>query len=674
MVNRPSLSERLRQSRERSSSSVGSPSSATGSTDPARAPTTNSWSAGSRSGTVGSGVVPRTQDPAVSSDRTRSSIAGRPQTRDRTSGIRGPGGLSARGENRPAAVTWQQHETRVEQAEARHQTLGSRLMEHRQRLGTPSTWSGGHDSGSRVSLGVQAGTGAYRPLYLHGRYYDRPDLIRYGDRHIHTYYDPYQRLHHRIIWPTYYYPVYYPFGAGWHLDYVYPYYHRKYVFTSLGGWWPYDYTYRRYYWYGYHPYVWYGYYPVAREVVVGSDNYYTYNYNFYDEDGNYTTYSSSTPLEATTQAEVQARLQQRKAAEPAPQTLADTRFDEGVKSFEAGDYATAGVKFDEAMRLAPKDMILPFALAQVLFADGDYRRAAEVLRVALKEVTPEKEGVFFPRGLYANDEVLYGQIDKLLDKADQAGDDSDLQLLLGYQLLGVGETGYAREQLEQARQDPKNAASAGTLLNVVEKMEKEAGSAVKTGGTETPKPEAPAAKANTATRATLEKKLSAPRTGTADDAQATASPKAPAQSTPLAPAEPAPATPPQNKPEEPQPKPRSADQEPTGTVSTSNRAGTQDAKGLAENTDPAQEMDQPADPADNDDGVVMGPQSDNEVVVEKAGFLDRSAGIGLVPGLSRLLNRRVPNYKVDIAIFASILSLALAGLWVEWRLPGRRPV
>ena len=33
-----------------------------------------------------------------------------------------------------------------------------------------------------------------------------------------------------------------------------------------------------------------------------------------------------------------------------------------------------------------------------------------------------------------------------------------------------------------------------------------------------------------------------------------------------------------------------------------------------------------------------------------------------------------PNYKADVAIFASILSLALAGVWVEWRLLSRQPV
>ena len=495
MVNRFSLSERLRQNRERSTN-VGSPSGTTGSNDPARAPTTNSWSAGPRQGTVGSGG-PRPQSPVGSSDPARSSFGQRGPTGDRFGGIRGRGGSTTWGEDKTAALARQQ----TLQAHARHQTLSSRLMEHRQRVGTQSSWSGRHDSdsGSRVSLGVQANFGAHRPLYLHGRYYDRPDLVRYGDRHIHTYYDPYYHLHHRVIWPTYHYPVYYPFGAGWHLDYVYPYYHRKYVFVSLGGYWPYDYNYRRYYWYGYHPYIWYGYYPVAREVVVGSDNYYTYNYNIYDDDGSVATYSSSTPLDATTQAELQARLQQRKAADPAPQTLADTRFDEGVKRFEAGDYAAAAVKFDEAMRLAPRDMILPFALAQALFADGDYDRAAEVLQVALKEVTPEKEGVFFPRGLYANDDVLFGQVDKLLDKADQAENDSDLQLLLGYQLLGIGETGYAREQLEQARENPKTTASAKILLQVVEKMEKEAAAALKADGSETPKPEVPQAKADTAT-------------------------------------------------------------------------------------------------------------------------------------------------------------------------------
>jgi len=73
-------------------------------------------------------------------------------------------------------------------------------------------------------------------------------------------------------------PVYYDCGPWFGFRYVYPYYHRKYIFISLGGYWPFDYCYARYYWYGCHPYYWYGYYPVAQEVQGDTYNYYTYNY------------------------------------------------------------------------------------------------------------------------------------------------------------------------------------------------------------------------------------------------------------------------------------------------------------------------------------------------------------------------------------------------------------
>jgi hypothetical protein len=236
--------------------------------------------------------------------------------------------------------------------------------------------------------------------------------------------------------------------------------------------------------------------------------------------------------------------------------------------------------------------------------------------------------------------------------------------------------------LEQAREDPKNAAAAEVLLTVVEKVEKEAGAALKTGGAEAPKQEMPPANADTATRATIEKKLSAPRAGTAEgapssgvtvgemmsDAQAgtkagpesTAAPQVPAQETPLVSPEPVPA--PENPPAVvPEPKPLSSNPEPGGAVSSSSLASTED-------------IEEPAEPTDNDGRVETDPEGNSGMAVEKAAFLDRSAGIGVVPGLSRLMNRRVPNSKVDMAIFASILSLGLAGLWIEWRLPGRRLV
>jgi hypothetical protein len=63
-----------------------------------------------------------------------------------------------------------------------------------------------------------------------------------------------------------------------------------------------------------------------------------------------------------------------------------------------------------------------------------------------------------------------------------------------------------------------------------------------------------------------------------------------------------------------------------------------------------------------------------DAAVEKAGFADSTVA-GVLPGLSSwLTGSRAPNYKADIAVFASILSLALVGVWIEWRFPGRKPV
>jgi len=472
------------------------------------------------------------------------------------------------------------------------------------------------------------------------------------------YYDPYNRLHHRIIWPTYYYPVCYSFGSYYGAHYVWPYYHRKYVFISLGGWWPDDYTYMRYYWYGYHPYMWYGYYPVAREVAVGSDNYFTYNY--YGDDGGYTTYRSDAPLDPVTQARLRASVEQQRAAEPAPQTLADTRFEEGVKSFEAGDYAAAAVRLDEARRLSPQDMILPFAYAQALFADGQYDRAADVLRDALKNISAEKEGVFFPRGLYANDDVLFAQIEKLVDKVDNTESDADLQLLLGYQLLGVGETGYAREPLEEAAQNPQTAAPAGILLKLADKMEKEAGTAPKTDG-DTIKIKMPEKKAERPTAATVgEMMTSAAQAETAGPAEPIVAPNTPANI--------APPVPPQEIPVAPAEKKSEVQKEKSSDTGEGSAAPAKEAT-----VSPTQDEEQPAENNDNA-GPVGAGQKDNSdgAAVEQAGVLGSPAG--LVSGLSQLVGRRAPNSTVDVAIFASILSLALVGVWIEWKLWDRKLV
>ncbi|MEE8599352.1 MAG: tetratricopeptide repeat protein [Dehalococcoidales bacterium] len=270
--------------------------------------------------------------------------------------------------------------------------------------------------------------------------------------------------------------LHYSFGPWSTFRYVYPYYHRKYLFVSLGGYWPLSYRYRRYYWYGYHPYNWYGYYPIAREVQGDTYNYYTYNY--YNDDNAVASVSGPVidgiqPVDHNTFADVREKLAQQAAEEPGEVTLADTYFEEAVKAFEADNYDAAIEKFAEAMALAPDDIILPFAYSQALFAKEQYSQAAEVLRGTLANVSPEKEGIFYPRGLYPDDDGLFEQINRLAEKAELYSFDADLQLLLGYQLLGIGKLDEAVEPLQRASRDMENAVAATTLLNVLEKIRAE---------------------------------------------------------------------------------------------------------------------------------------------------------------------------------------------------------
>jgi hypothetical protein len=80
----------------------------------------------------------------------------------------------------------------------------------------------------------------------------------------------------------------------------------------------------------------------------------------------------------------------------------------------------------------------------------------------------------------------------------------------------------------------------------------------------------------------------------------------------------------------------------------------------------------PAQTDDDDRGAGIVAQDDSGAAVQKAGFADSTA-VDVWPGLSRLIGSHAPNYKADIAVFASILSLALAGIWIEWRVLGRQP-
>jgi len=293
---------------------------------------------------------------------------------------------------------------------------------------------------------------------------------KHKDKHIHIYRDRHRRLCHRIVWPRYRYRVIYHWGPLYRVRYVYPYYHRKYVFVSIGGYWPSDYRYVRYYWYGWHPYEWYGYHPVPYEVQGDTYNYYTYN-NYYSTEGtataDYGSMGELAPVDEHTFADVRER---QAAQEPDAATLADSYFEKGVEAFEQGQYTRAADLFAKAMELAPEDIILPFAYIQALFAGENYKEAASVLRLALSSIDTEEEGIFYPRGLYPDDETLPAQIDVLKSKAELTDSDYDLHLLLGYQLLGISDLEPAEASLRLTGQDPLNTDTANILLDLLEQI------------------------------------------------------------------------------------------------------------------------------------------------------------------------------------------------------------
>jgi len=308
-------------------------------------------------------------------------------------------------------------------------------------------------------------------------YEDRTRIVRKNPRYEQVYRDRRHRLCNRIIWPRYHFPVCYRRGTHVAFRYVYPYYRRRYLFVSLGGFWPSDYLYLRYYWYPAHYFYWYGYEPIPRELPGDTYNYYTYNYYGAETSTSAGEDTTLAPVDHTTFEDVREKLAARQAAGPEAETPADTLFDDGVKRFGDGDYAGAADKFASAMALAPDDIILPFAYAQALFADGRYTEAAGVLRTALEKLTPEQQGVFYPRGLYLDEDILTTQIHRLTGRAEQYPSNSDLQLLLGYQWLGIGELDKALPLLTKARDDYKNFAAASALLKLAEKIKQQSGEA-----------------------------------------------------------------------------------------------------------------------------------------------------------------------------------------------------
>lgn len=247
------------------------------------------------------------------------------------------------------------------------------------------------------------------------------------------------------------------------ISYYYPRYHRKYVFVSLGGYWPHDYRYRRYYWYGCHPHYWYG------PRVVQPANYTTINY--YNNTGMTSGlygYSSTSKVYNTISSPATEIID-----EPQYETVADLTFAHAVVLFEAGRYDDAAAQFREAVLLSPDDVVVPFTYAQALFAAGEYAKAASVLRGGLEMIPDDELTIYYPRGLYEDDQTLADQIEALHQALAGEPFAADYQLLLGYQYLGMGQLDKALVYLPRAAADIANRPAAEKLTALAEQLKEE---------------------------------------------------------------------------------------------------------------------------------------------------------------------------------------------------------
>ncbi len=81
-------------------------------------------------------------------------------------------------------------------------------------------------------------------------------------------------------------------------------------------------------------------------------------------------------------------------------------------------------------------------------------------------------GVFYSVGFYPDQTTLNDQIETLTKAARNNPDRAGLQLLLGYQLLGIERFENARQALEKAKKQYTDSDAAETLIWVLEETKR----------------------------------------------------------------------------------------------------------------------------------------------------------------------------------------------------------
>jgi tetratricopeptide (TPR) repeat protein len=153
------------------------------------------------------------------------------------------------------------------------------------------------------------------------------------------------------------------------------------------------------------------------------------------------------------------------AAEPLPPGVSQkgmTAFDKAQSEFKAGNYTAALASVDAALKEMPRDAIVNEFRALVLFAQKDYKHAAETLYAVLS-VGPGWDWTTLS-GLYASVDDYTKQLKALESYVLANPKDAAAHFVLGYHYTTCGHKEAAGKQFQEALQlNPKDVVSKQML-------------------------------------------------------------------------------------------------------------------------------------------------------------------------------------------------------------------
>jgi hypothetical protein len=337
-------------------------------------------------------------------------------------------------------------------------------------LSVPAWSAYGRFGGS--SYGIRSSTGGRSSTFSH-RSQSRSPLIfhrSFGSESIHN--RPLLGgLHNKPFQTQHYSSHYKSYRGGYYKPYTsrrYNSFHRPRYGSTYKRYPGYNYDQKHYPYYKYHKKPHHGRHYYYYSLPYRRYYYPTviYEYHYYNPDGSY--YSPSDEYIPDESYQSQQQYEDQTAAS------IDNQLDKIAEAFASEDYFNAVYYSRRAIEQYPEDVPLKFVYAQSLMADNDYHRAAQALRQAIDAADIENDGIFFPFGIYPNNEILNTHIDKLKQKVRYEPSNTNYQLLLGYELLGIGKYSEASTALEKAKINLENEKYANILLNVIEKSKQTA--------------------------------------------------------------------------------------------------------------------------------------------------------------------------------------------------------